>query len=1035
MEVKELLEKAENGDLTAVETVAESYFRGQNGFVEDNEKALVWYQKALNIDPNSAIALNGLGSIYYNGYGVPVDIKKGLFYSTKAADLGYAKSATRLGDHYLRNNDPRCITWYERAFECGEASAAFQLFSIFRDGIVAENNTDKQREWLKKGAEAGDVDCQLAYACEFLPGGMCEQDYSLALKWMLSAAENGSGTAMNNLAIMYTKGEGVEKNYDIGQEWAIKAAQHGDAGQLRRYAAYYQDGDGFLPHSPEKANELFRIGADAGDSDCMLLLGRNYLQGRGIAADIEEAIHLFEKAGRQGNKIGLDTLKAIGPQFYGEDAPTKYYEVVKDGADDGYYQCMVQAYKCLASGDGVEKNEAEALVYLEKAANDKYKEALFYLGNLYLDGKIVQEPNLQKAAELFETIVSQGDSDAITAAAQRNLAFMYKDGAGVSEDKNKAISLLEDAANNGNIDALIKAGLAHDDGGWANLNYDKAVSYYTQLADVDNTVGITCLGVMYEKGHGVEQNYSKAVELYEKAANLGDSRAMTNLALLYQDGKGVEQNPEMTTKLLISAADKGYDAAQVLLGANYYLGQGVTQDFQKALQYWEAAANQGNTAVNVFLRQAYTSEDCKQYVNPKVAIEFLMPYAQQGDGEAAVYIAQYDEDINAWDDARKWYSVAAEAGNAEAQFHLAAHAFLLEQYDEAARWVKPAAEQGHLGAMTIMADMLFYGDGFDKDEEKAFQYYLNAADHGNIRSMYLAGRCLLFGRGTSKDGSKAFHYLKEAADCGSDEMWVELGNCYRDGIGVTKDVAEAINCYQSGIRKTNCNYCRSALGELYADKNSSYFNQELAEEYLIPLTQNQQFKADAAFRLGVMYGNIGDMQDSVHWYMVASDENHAVAQYNLGVIFFNGELGNRDLDNAERYFLLAANNGYEGAEKDAADCRAMRARIAEQSQQTTQFVNQPNNSAPQKSGGCYIATAVYGSYDCPEVWTLRRFRDYTLAQSHLGRSFIKLYYTISPTLVRFFGNSGWFRRFWKGILDKFVGRLNQSGYESGPYQD
>ena len=31
------------------------------------------------------------------------------------------------------------------------------------------------------------------------------------------------------------------------------------------------------------------------------------------------------------------------------------------------------------------------------------------------------------------------------------------------------------------------------------------------------------------------------------------------------------------------------------------------------------------------------------------------------------------------------------------------------------------------------------------------------------------------------------------------------------------------------------------------------------------------------------------------------------------------------------------------------------------------------------SGGCYVATAVYGSYDCPEVWTLRRYRDYTLA--------------------------------------------------------
>ena len=38
-------------------------------------------------------------------------------------------------------------------------------------------------------------------------------------------------------------------------------------------------------------------------------------------------------------------------------------------------------------------------------------------------------------------------------------------------------------------------------------------------------------------------------------------------------------------------------------------------------------------------------------------------------------------------------------------------------------------------------------------------------------------------------------------------------------------------------------------------------------------------------------------------------------------------------------------------------------------QPTRNLVNDYSNS---NSGGCYVATAVYGSYDCPEVWTLRR---------------------------------------------------------------
>lgn len=48
----------------------------------------------------------------------------------------------------------------------------------------------------------------------------------------------------------------------------------------------------------------------------------------------------------------------------------------------------------------------------------------------------------------------------------------------------------------------------------------------------------------------------------------------------------------------------------------------------------------------------------------------------------------------------------------------------------------------------------------------------------------------------------------------------------------------------------------------------------------------------------------------------------------------------------------------------------------------------------ESNSGCYIATYVYGSYDCPQVWTLRRFRDYTLHETWYGRAFIKCYYAI-----------------------------------------
>lgn len=85
--------------------------------------------------------------------------------------------------------------------------------------------------------------------------------------------------------------------------------------------------------------------------------------------------------------------------------------------------------------------------------------------------------------------------------------------------------------------------------------------------------------------------------------------------------------------------------------------------------------------------------------------------------------------------------------------------------------------------------------------------------------------------------------------------------------------------------------------------------------------------------------------------------------------------------------------------------------------------------------GCYVATCVYGSYDCPQVWTLRRFRDNTLAETVLGRVFIRTYYAISPAIVKRFGKTERFKKMWRGVLDNMVQRLNNSGVEDTPYND
>lgn len=92
-------------------------------------------------------------------------------------------------------------------------------------------------------------------------------------------------------------------------------------------------------------------------------------------------------------------------------------------------------------------------------------------------------------------------------------------------------------------------------------------------------------------------------------------------------------------------------------------------------------------------------------------------------------------------------------------------------------------------------------------------------------------------------------------------------------------------------------------------------------------------------------------------------------------------------------------------------------------------------TSKSSSGGCYIATCVYGSYDCPQVWTLRRYRDFTLTKTWHGRAFVHLYYAVSPTLVKWFGHTEWFQKFWKSKLDRMVSNLQKNGVENTAYQD
>ena len=83
-----------------------------------------------------------------------------------------------------------------------------------------------------------------------------------------------------------------------------------------------------------------------------------------------------------------------------------------------------------------------------------------------------------------------------------------------------------------------------------------------------------------------------------------------------------------------------------------------------------------------------------------------------------------------------------------------------------------------------------------------------------------------------------------------------------------------------------------------------------------------------------------------------------------------------------------------------------------------------SSKSDQDKGGCFIATAVYGSYDAPEVVLLRGFRDTVLSKNITGRTFIHIYYSISPFIAKKLNNHSKAKEFIRNaIIDKIVAIL------------
>lgn len=201
-----------------------------------------------------------------------------------------------------------------------------------------------------------------------------------------------------------------------------------------------------------------------------------------------------------------------------------------------------------------EGHNEEAILTLEKCANEGYAEAQFQLANLIRENKISRPLNemvmwLTKAAE-------QNHLYSIN-----NLAICYQQGLGVNQNLEKAFELLNKAYFLGDSMAGFNIGQAY----WFGLGVEKyprkGYEFVLEAAQNNCPYAQYMLGQIYKNGINDQRliigaNVNEAIRWYEKAANNGDEAATKALERLEANYDGEESIIRvLPTKEVVIRAD------------------------------------------------------------------------------------------------------------------------------------------------------------------------------------------------------------------------------------------------------------------------------------------------------------------------------------------------------------------------------------------------------------------------------------------------------------------------------------------------
>lgn len=231
------------------------------------------------------------------------------------------------------------------------------------------------------------------------------QTYSKELK---KSAKKGDIVAQRDLGLAYYNGNGIKQDKKEAYHWLLLSALEDDALSTYHLATIHENDSRFFDSIEDDIIKWVRKEIDnkAHSSEANYFYNTIYNISKDrelflsfwVLQNSNEKISqlLYEKAARSNND---EVLLLLGNKYQWKN-PTKAVEYYKRSAELGNVEGQYQIGRAYLYGNGVQKNNAQARLWLEKAANNGHQQAIVQVTKIKKEEEAARLAAIEKARQI-----------------------------------------------------------------------------------------------------------------------------------------------------------------------------------------------------------------------------------------------------------------------------------------------------------------------------------------------------------------------------------------------------------------------------------------------------------------------------------------------------------------------------------------------------------------------------------------------------------------------------------------------------------